>query len=309
MHNSVQFITITSEKAGQRIDNFLITYLKGVPRSRIYRLVRSGELRVNKKRVDVSYRLQAEDIVRLPPIRLASTTEPLKASANLMQTLESRILYDDDDLLILNKPAGIAVHGGSGISLGVIETLRQLYPKKNLELVHRLDRDTSGCLMIAKKNSALRELHQAMRAHEISKSYLLLVKGHWPKRLQRIDQPLHKNQLQSGERMVFVADHGKPACTHFQLQTCFAETSLVQARLETGRTHQIRVHATFAQHPLAGDEKYGNKEFNQYMRGFGLRRLFLHASELKLRLPRETQLVSFSAPLDENLMNVLESLK
>ena len=306
--NSVQFITIAEDKVGQRIDNFLITFLKGVPRSRIYRLVRSGELRINKKRVDVTYRLQVGDIVRVPPIRMATSETPAKPSTKLVQTLQSAILYDDEDLIILNKPSGIAVHGGSGINLGVIEALRQLYPKKTLELVHRLDRDTSGCLLISKKTSVLRELHTAMRQHEITKTYLLLVKGHWPKRLQRIDAPLQKNQLQSGERMVFVAEEGKTACTYFQVQTCYTDASLVSARLETGRTHQIRVHATHAKHPIAGDEKYGDKNFNKQMRELGLRRLFLHASELKLRLPGQSTYVSFTAPLDENLVYVLESL-
>lgn len=309
MTQGVTFITIDAEKVGQRIDNFLFTKFKGVPKSRLYRLVRSGELRVNKKRVEVSYRLQEGDLLRVPPIRVAPEKTVEKISTSLTQRLREKIIYEDDDLLLLNKPAGIAVHGGSGVNLGVIEALRQLYPKKNLELVHRLDRDTSGCLLVAKKRSALHVLHEAMREQEITKKYTLLVKGHWPKQLTVVEKSLRKNILRSGERVVLVDKTGKAACTHFHVETDYANTSLVTARLETGRTHQIRVHAASVHHPIAGDEKYGDKTFNRELRDVGLRRLFLHACQIKFRLPGESQYVTFTAPLDEELAAVLECLQ
>jgi 23S rRNA pseudouridine955/2504/2580 synthase len=304
---SVQHITISQDKAGQRIDNFLLTFLKGVPRSYVYRIVRGGEVRVNKKRVKPDYRLQAEDILRIPPVRQAIETPTVLPNA-AMAKLDHAILYEDANLLVLNKPSGMAVHGGSGVSFGVIEALRQRNPKQIYELAHRLDRDTSGCLLVAKKTSVLRELHRALREHEVSKTYYALVKGHWPKRLQQIDIPLQKNQLQSGERMVRVSEEGKEALTYFQVEKCFAKASLVKARLVTGRTHQIRVHAAYAEHPIAGDDKYGDKDFNKDMRQLGLKRLFLHAYELRLCLPGETKPKIFTAPLDAALEHVLQSL-
>lgn len=306
-YNTVRKVSISADKAGQRIDNFLFTLLKGVPKSHIYRILRAGEVRVNKKRVKPDYRLQAEDILRIPPVRHAPET-PIILHQSILTRLKQAILYEDDNLLVLNKPSGMAVHGGSGLSFGVIEALRQQDPKQTYELVHRLDRETSGCLLVAKKNSALRELHRALREHEITKTYYALVRGHWPKRLQKIDMSLHKNQLQSGERMVRVSEQGKTALTHFQVEKCYATASLIKARLITGRTHQIRVHTAYAQHPIAGDEKYGDKNFNKDIRWLGLKRLFLHAYELRLCLPGSTTLRTFTAPLDDELKHVLQSL-
>lgn len=306
-HHGVRHLTITSDQAGQRVDNFLLTFLKNIPRSHIYRLLRTGDVRVNKKRIKPTYRLQPEDILRVPPV-YQSTTPLAPVSSKTSDRLTQNILYEDEGLIVLNKPAGIAVHGGSGLQFGVIEALRQRDPRQSLELVHRLDRDTSGCLLIAKKRSVLRELHRALREHEISKTYSFLARGHWPKRLQHIDQPLQKNQLNSGERMVRVTEEGKASLTYFKVEKCYPEASLVSARIVTGRTHQIRVHAAYAEHPIAGDGKYGDKAFNQQMKQAGLRRLFLHARELRLRLPGQSDYQTFTAPLDAELLAVLQYL-
>ncbi len=308
--HGVRQVDITSEDAGQRVDNFLLNFLKTIPRSRIYRLVRKGEVRVNKKRIKPDYKLQAGDVLRVPPVSQNPEQAIPQVHTKQLDKLAERIIYEDEGLIILNKPSGIAVHGGSGVQYGVIEALRQLYPKHSLELVHRLDRDTSGCLLIAKKKSVLRELHEALREHEISKTYTILVKGHWPKRLQQVNQPLQKNQLRSGERMVRVDEEGKDALTYFQVKKCFHDASMVEARIVTGRTHQIRVHAAYSDHPIAGDEKYGDKTFNQKMKQHGLRRIFLHAHELQLVLPgsNSSKRQTFTAPLDDELIGVLQSL-
>ncbi|MGD9388856.1 MAG: 23S rRNA pseudouridine(955/2504/2580) synthase RluC, partial [Thioalkalispiraceae bacterium] len=273
----VQMLEISQDLAGQRLDNFLITRLKGVPRSLVYRIVRKGEVRVNKGRIKPDYRLKAGDIVRVPPVRV-SETEVTTPAKSLQQRIQDSILYEDNALLVLNKPSGVAVHGGSGISHGVIEALRAQRPEAHfLELVHRLDRDTSGCLLIAKKRSALRNLHEQLRNHQVTKIYQTLVKGNWGDRKRTIDAPLRKNTLKSGERMVKVDAEGKAAKSRFEPLQCRAQASLVKVDLETGRTHQIRVHAAHAGHPIAGDEKYGDDTFNKAMRKMGLKRLFLHA--------------------------------
>ncbi|HFD80552.1 MAG TPA: RluA family pseudouridine synthase, partial [Gammaproteobacteria bacterium] len=250
---AVRWVEVSAEQAGQRIDNFLLRVLKGVPKSRIYRLLRKGEVRVNKGRIRPEYRLQAGDTLRIPPVRVAETRGGAPG-ARPQQALADAILYEDDRLLVLNKPAGMAVHGGSGLSFGVIEALRALRPEAPyLELVHRLDRDTSGCLLIAKRRSELRTLHELLRTGALTKRYLLLAEGDWSRGPFRVEAPLRKNQLRGGERVVRVDSTGKAALTRFRFLEGYAGASLMEAELVTGRTHQIRVHAQHAGHPLAGD--------------------------------------------------------
>lgn len=307
--SGVQMLEISSDLAGQRLDNFLITRLKGVPRSMVYRIVRKGEVRVNKGRIKPDYRLKAGDIVRVPPVRMSEIDKTIPPKS-LQQRIEDSILYEDKSILVINKPSGIAVHGGSGINHGVIEALRaQRADAHFLELVHRLDRDTSGCLLIAKKRSALRDLHEQLREHKMNKIYLTLLKGNWGSKKKIIDAPLLKNTLTSGERMVKVNVNGKSARSIFETVQCRSEASLVKVRLETGRTHQIRVHATYSGHPIAGDSKYGDEEFNKHMRKIGLKRLFLHASSLTFTLPGTEQKLRVEAPLDEQLQSVLKKLE
>jgi 23S rRNA pseudouridine955/2504/2580 synthase len=308
--NSVKYLTIDPDFSDQRIDNFLITRLKGVPKTHIYRILRKGEVRVNKKRIQPSYRLQAGDQVRIPPVKLADPNKPVQPSNSLMETLKSRVLYEDKLLLIMNKPSGIAVHGGSGVKLGLVEALRSIYPKSpHLELAHRLDSDTSGCLILAKKRSALKELHELLRLGKMRKLYYALTKGSWKKSELRVEAPLQKNQLSGGERIVKVQKDGKPSLTVFRPIKSFAEGMLVEAELFTGRTHQIRVHAQYRGHPIAGDEKYGDRDFNKLMKQQGLDRLFLHAHTIEFVLPSTGQHVKVSAPLDSDLEDLINSLK
>ena len=310
MNKSVQFVTIDEGREGQRIDNFLLTQLKGVPKSRIYRILRKGEVRVNKKRIKQTYRLQVGDVVRIPPIRVAEEGVVPQASQEFLNSIEQSFLYEDDYLIVLNKPSGLAVHGGSGINLGVIEILRQMRPDAPfLELVHRLDRDTSGCLMIAKKRSMLRSLHDMLRDGEIDKTYCALLRGRWHGEEKRVEAHLQKNTLQSGERMVRVHVDGKSALTTFYPEHRFEDATFVRIDLGTGRTHQIRVHAQHIKKPVAGDEKYGDMQFNEKMRERGLRRLFLHAEELRFLHPATEVTLAVQAPLGDELIAVLEKMK
>ena len=307
--SGVQMLEVLPELAGQRIDNFLRTQLKGVPKTLIYRILRKGEVRVNKGRVKPEYKLQAGDVVRVPPLRLAERDEVVPLAQGLLERLEAAIVYEDKALIVLNKPAGIAVHGGSGLSFGVIEALRQLRPDaKELELVHRLDRDTSGLLMIAKKRSMLRHLHQALRGDGVDKRYMALVRGRWETGTKQVNAPLLKNTLRSGERMVEVDDEGKEALTLFRVLRRFGDfATLVEARPITGRTHQIRVHARHAGHAIAGDNKYGDEAFSGLIRELGGKRLFLHAYALRVPLPEGGEL-SLEAPVDETWSRTLERL-
>jgi len=305
------FIEIDEESAGQRIDNFLFTRLKGVPKSHVYRILRKGEVRVNGGRCQAQRRLDTGDIVRVPPLRVAERTPTAIPEALAQHRLEGRILHEDEDFLVINKPSGMAVHGGSGVSFGVIEAMRALRPQaKFLELVHRLDLETSGCLLVAKKRSALRHLHELFRAeHQVKKVYLALLCGVWARKVNVVDAPLKKNILQSGERMVKVAKDGKPARTEFRRLRKFASATLVEANLFTGRTHQIRVHALSMGHPVAGDSRYGGDEApNQELRQLGLRRLFLHAAELSFAHPRDQKPFQVKAPLDAELQDFLDRL-
>lgn len=307
--SGVQLLEVAPEFAGQRIDNFLRTQLKGAPKTLIYRILRKGEVRVNKGRVKPEYKLQAGDVVRVPPLRLAERDEPAPVAQGLLERLEASIVYEDKALIVLNKPAGIAVHGGSGLNYGVIEAFRQLRPEaKDLELVHRLDRDTSGLLMIAKKRSMLRHLHQALRGDGVDKRYMALVRGAWPSAKKQVSAPLRKSNLRSGERMVEVSDEGKEALTVFRVLRRFGDfATLVEARPVTGRTHQIRVHAKYAGHSIAGDAKYGDDEFTREIRALGGKRLFLHAYSLVVPLPDGGEL-RLEAPVDEMWEQALERL-
>ncbi|HCS26036.1 MAG TPA: 23S rRNA pseudouridine(955/2504/2580) synthase RluC [Spongiibacteraceae bacterium] len=299
---SVQVLVVGEEAAGQRIDNYLLKLLKGVPKSRIYRLLRKGEVRVNKGRIKPEYKLMDGDSVRVPPIRVAERTAPedVFVSDGLSRQLQGAILFEDERLLIINKPSGLAVHGGSGVSVGLIEALRRIRPEERfLELVHRLDRDTSGCVMLAKKRSTLKTLHGLLRGNGVDKRYLALVEGRWSSRKVQVKLPLEKNVLQSGERMVRVNPDGKYALTRFEVVQRFPGATLVEARPVTGRTHQIRVHCQAAGHPIIGDDKYGRDEVNEQFRKEGVQRLFLHAHSLGFELDGER--ISVAAELSDDL--------
>lgn len=308
--NPVQFIDISAEQAGQRIDNFLLTLEKGVPKSRIYRAIRKGEVRVNKGRIKQTYKIQAGDSVRVPPLHVSEDTTPTTVSEFLRRQLTENILLEDDDLLVLNKPCGLAVHAGSNIQQGIIEAFRVIRAELPfLELVHRLDRDTSGCLLLAKNRDALLNLQQQMINHDLNKRYLTLLKGSWGKDERLIEQPLLKNTVSSGERMVRIDPEGKYAKTVFIPVESFKQAQLTEVVLYTGRTHQIRVHAHFMETPMAGDDKYGQRNFNKEMKKFGLKRMFLHAWKLGITHPSTNQSVMLEAPLPEQLENVLTKLR
>lgn len=307
--SGVQFLTVPEELAGQRIDNFLQARLKGVPRSRIYRILRKGEVRVNKGRIKAEYKLQAGDVVRVPPIRTAEQAPAPVAGDQLRQLVEESILYDEAGLLVINKPAGLAVHGGSGVRLGLIEVLRQMFPASPfMELVHRLDRDTSGAILVARKRAVLKHVQAELRAGRMEKSYLALAAGKWPRGRKVVEAPLKKNTLKSGERMVSVHPEGKPSETRFQVLERFAGATLLAAEPVTGRTHQIRVHAQFVGCPLAGDVKYTSDEINRVFRDVGLKRLFLHSAAVGCTLPGG-QKVRVEAPLSEELESVVSALR
>ena len=308
----VEFVTIDEDNFEQRIDNFLLTKLKGVPKSMIYRIVRKGEVRVNKKRIKPEYKLQINDIVRIPPVRVAEKDNRTAPSPNLTKVsqLEDRILHEDKYLIVLNKPAGIAVHGGSGVDYGVIEGLRSLRPQqKFLELVHRLDKDTSGVLLVAKKRSALKHLHEQLRSKTMQKDYLALVRGEWQASDKVVKAPLLKITLKSGERIVRVNKEGKESETRYKIMQRYDGCTLVKASPVTGRTHQIRVHCQYAGHAIACDDKYSEQQFDDSMRALGLDRLFLHAAELQFTHPETDTTMQVSAPLDDILQQTLDKLK
>lgn len=307
----VQIITISDDKSGQRIDNFLLSYLKGVPKSGIYRIVRKGRVRVNKRRIKAEYKLIPGDLVRIPPIRIANrAVKPLSTKLDKVAILANCILYEDDHLLILNKPSATAVHGGSGLSFGVIEILRALRPGAGfLELVHRLDRNTSGVLLVAKKRSALRALHEQLRMKKMQKDYLALVRGQWQSHCQVVQASLLKNILHSGERIVRVSNEGKLSETRFKVEARYEFATLVKATPITGRTHQIRVHALHAGHPIAFDNRYGDSQFNEKLLNSGLNRLFLHAESLHFQHPATGKIVHIKAPMDQVLRQCLHRLR
>ena len=300
---------IDAERAGQRLDNYLLGVLKGVPRPHVYRLIRSGQVRVNSGRSAPSYRLQTGDRVRVPPVGVRPAAMPV-ATPDRLDWLGERIIYEDSRLLVIDKPAGLAVHGGSSISLGVIEALRLLRPtSKDLELAHRLDRGTSGCLLLAKRRSTLRVLHELLREGQVDKRYLTLVKGAWTEANNEIDAPLVTRRV-GGEARVKVDPSGKEARSTFRPLDRFGKTAtLLEVSIDTGRTHQIRVHAAHAGHAVAGDERYGDKDYNDYLQSFGLRRMFLHAHSLSFDWPDSGEPFLASAPLPEDLKAVLTALE
>lgn len=307
----VRYMEVGEDHAGQRLDNFLLRALKGVPKSRVYRLLRRGEVRVNRARARPDYRLQAGDVVRLPPVRQQTEVVSALREPDAYAWLEARVLYEDEHLLAVDKPAGLAVHGGTRVSLGLIEALRRLRPHAPmLELVHRLDRETSGCLLVAKNRRSLVALHRAWQEGGVEKHYVALVKGAWRGwEARRIAVPLEKGRpAGGGERRTRVAPTGKAAASVFTPRRVFGPATLVEIRLLTGRMHQARVHAAHAGHPIAGDDKYGDRAFNRAMRAMGLKRLFLHAARLEFRHPVSGSKMRLESPLPPDLQAVLERL-
>ena len=301
--------TITADEAGQRIDNFLMRHFKSVPRSRVYRLLRKGEVRVNRKRVDAEYRIQAGDEVRLPPVRIDAGAELRRPSTSLLELIERAVIFQDKHLLVIDKPAGVAVHGGSGMSFGVIEALRASRPRESLELVHRLDRDTSGCLLVARDRTTLTALHALIRNGGMHKTYLGLVAGSWQLGTKRVDAPLATDNRQHGERHVRVAAAGKDSVSIFKPVQFFGSlATLMEVDIPTGRTHQIRVHASFAGHPLLGDDKYGDRDRNAELKLHGLKRTFLHAQSIAFEWPGSGVPFHASAPLPSELAAVLDAI-
>jgi 23S rRNA pseudouridine955/2504/2580 synthase len=308
--NSVTRAQVTDEEAGQRLDNYLLRICKGVPKSHVYRILRSGEVRVNKKRADASYRLVLGDELRIPPVRIAERAPTTDDGAMIRADLP--LLFEDEALLAIDKPAGIAVHGGSGVSFGVIEALRRQRPlAKFLELAHRLDRETSGILLVGKKRSALVKLHDMFRdgGRSADKRYLVLVSGRWMDKSRNVRLPLHKYLLENGERRVRVSEDGKPSHTIFRLVERWERFSLLEAQLKTGRTHQIRVHLAHLGFPIAGDEKYGDFSLNKSLAKEGLKRMFLHAWKMSFPHPLNDERMALEAPLPEALEGFLTHLR
>lgn len=306
---SVTFLEVGEEGAGQRIDNFLIRHLKGVPKSHVYRILRSGEVRVNKGRASADRRLELGDRVRIPPVRVAE-----KQQTGVAPARDFTVIFEDEAMIVIDKPSGVAVHGGSGVDFGVIEQLRQARPQaKFLELAHRLDRETSGLLIIGKKRSALTRLHDQFREGGIDKRYLALVKGHWRDKLRNVKLPLHKYLTAEGERRVRVDPEGKPAHSIMRLKgrwmTPLGEFSLLEVELRTGRTHQIRVHLAHLGFPILGDEKYGDFTLNRDLQKAGLKRMFLHAASMRLPHPLNEEKLSLAAPLPAELEKYMKRIE
>ena len=312
MDTKVSFITVPEDYTDQRVDNFLFAQYRKIPKSHIYRVIRKGEVRVNKKRVKADSRIYPGDVIRIPPLQIQSGEQKqieLKPSQTWQKILANSVIYEDADILAINKPSGLPVHGDNG-TYGVIETLKMLYPQyPHLELAHRLDKETSGCLLLAKKRSMLKRLHEAFREGQVRKTYYALTLGHWKKSELHVDLPLTRREKATPECCVVVDKfHGKPSVTRFEVADQFKEATGVLAYPETGRTHQIRVHAQYKGHPLAGDNRYGNAEFSAQMKLLGLNRLFLHALKLNIRLPNH-QPIKIQAPLPDELTKILIKLK
>ncbi|MDH3763100.1 MAG: RluA family pseudouridine synthase [Gammaproteobacteria bacterium] len=297
---------MTAAQLNQRLDNFLMKRLDKVPRTRIYRLIRKGEVRVNKKRCKPEYKLQIGDQVRIPPLHMEQEKPPTsRPPKSLLTRLEQAVVFENDDILIIDKPAGLAVHAGSGVDYGVIDAMRLLYPQTEIELVHRLDRDTSGCLMLAKNRQALLGMQKLLRDNQLNKNYIAMVQGDWPAELTELNLPLKKYLLANGERRVRVDSSGKSALSRIRLLRGGKYYSIVQVQLVTGRTHQIRVHCQSQGHAIVGDEKYGDSEFNRSMRQRKIKRLMLHAASLELPFCDYTSEVVINAPLPLEFETVL----
>lgn len=305
---AVTYLEVTANADGQRLDNYLLNQLKGAPKTLVYRIIRKGEVRINKKRAKADTRLQAGDSIRIPPIRLAEKASKTPIGAGLRELLEGKaLLFENDMVMVFNKPAGLAVHGGSGVRIGLIEALRQVRPELvDLELVHRLDKDTSGCILLAKSRQALNFLQDQLREHSMSKIYQAWVLGRWPNNLVEINAPIDRASSPSGERRMKIADfkEGKASLTRFKIIKKHQDLTLIEAEPVTGRTHQIRVHATSAGFPLLGDPKYGNDLINEHFRCAGIPRMFLHARRLEFLDPQTLMRLSIEAPLDENWQKV-----
>lgn len=308
--SKVREVTVTDQAAGQRLDNFLLGQWRGVPKSHVYRVLRKGEVRVNGKRAKPPQRLDAGDRVRLPPMRVEAQDAPKRVPDSLRREIREAIIFEDPRLLVVAKPSGVAVHGGSGLAFGVIEALRADRPEQDLELAHRLDRDTSGCLVVAKRRDALRQLHALLREGGVEKKYLALLAGRWTLGRKTVDVPLATNRRQGGERVVRVEAEGKDSASTFRPITHFGRrATLVEVDIHTGRTHQIRVHSAYAGHPVAGDDKYGDADFNRAMKEFGLKRLFLHSHSLAFDWPDGSGHFAVSAPLPPDLAAVVDALQ
>lgn len=311
MTAKVQFITVEEEDEGQRVDNFLMRHLRKAPKTLIYRIIRKGEVRVNKGRVKASTRLNSGDMVRIPPVTVPEKVEILEGDIPHAQLLriEESVIFEDNDLMVINKPSGIAVHGGTGISWGLIEVVRQLRPlARRIELVHRIDRDTSGCILIAKKPSVLKALQQQIRENKWDKRYLAMVAGRWPKAINRVNLPLRKDHPKEGGWHVVVAQDGKEALSYFTVQQSLKGCDLVSVKLITGRTHQIRVHALSQGCALVGDDKYGDRDLNKQFRPLGMRRLALHAQFLGFTHPVTEQWMLIEAPLWPDFDKTIQAL-
>jgi len=311
MSAKVQFVTVEEEDAGQRVDNFLMRHLRKAPKTLIYRIIRKGEVRVNKGRVKANTRIKPGDVVRIPPVTVPDKVEVVESDIphSQLQRIEENILFEDNDLMVINKPSGIAVHGGTGINWGLIEMVRILRPHaRRIELVHRIDRDTSGCLLIAKKPSVLKALQQQIRDNEFDKRYLAIVNGRWPKRKTKINLPLRKDHPKEGGWHVVVANDGKPSVSYFTIEQNLQDCDLVSVKLETGRTHQIRVHALSQGCALVGDDKYGDRESNKHYRKQGMKRLALHAQFLGFTHPVTEQWMLIEAPLWPDFKKIIETL-
>ena len=306
--NGVRFLEVSEEESGQRLDNYLLRNTAGVPKTRIYRAIRKGEVRVNKGRCKVDYRVQATDVVRVPPLSVGESPPPSKPSSAWEKRLRNAVLLDDPDLLVLNKPPGMAVHGGSGVRLGLIESLRVMYPQaRYLELVHRLDRDTSGLVLIAKNARVLRELHAQLRANEVDKTYWACTAGKWPAYQKSVSAPLAKAHAPSGERIVRVSPNGKRSRTEFKVIERFQQASLLEVKPISGRTHQIRVHVQHVGYPILGESKYLSDESGALTQRIGLKRLFLHAKSISFKLSGEHY--ELNCPIDQELESVLARLR
>lgn len=308
---NVRFVEVTEEDEGQRVDNFLMRHLRKAPRPLIYRIIRKGEVRVNKGRVKVSTRLKVGDRVRIPPVSVPEKVEVDVSDIPhaQLQRIEASILFEDKDLMVINKPSGIAVHGGGGLNWGLIEIVRVLRPlAKRLELVHRIDRDTSGCLLIAKKASVLKALHAQIREHQFDKRYLAIVMGRWPKNVQKVNLPLYKAHLKEGGWHVSVDQRGKEAVSYFRLEQALKGCDLMSIKLKTGRTHQIRVHALAQGCALLGDDRYGDRSVNKKFRPLGMKRLALHAQFLGFIHPVTEEKMLFEAPLYSDFKQIINTL-